>query len=42
MAADESVDAIWVNSPNDSRVSVMQAIADGNAKRSKKLIGGGL
>ncbi len=39
MAADESVDAIWVNSPNDSRVAVMQAIADGNAKRKTKLKG---
>ncbi|HRV83032.1 MAG TPA: Gfo/Idh/MocA family oxidoreductase, partial [Planctomycetota bacterium] len=39
MAADPNVDAIWVNSPNDSRVAVMQAIAAGNAKRKTKLKG---
>ena len=39
MAADPSVDAIWVNSPNDSRVAVMEAIAAGNAKRPAPLKG---
>ncbi|MEZ6004510.1 MAG: Gfo/Idh/MocA family oxidoreductase [Planctomycetota bacterium] len=39
MAADESVDAIWVNSPNDSRVAVMEAIAAGNRSRKTRLSG---
>ncbi len=39
MAAAESVDAIWVNSPNDSRVAVMEAIAAGQAKRATSLKG---
>ncbi|MFK5956990.1 MAG: Gfo/Idh/MocA family oxidoreductase [Planctomycetota bacterium] len=39
MAADPGIDAIWVNSPNDSRISVMQAIAAGNAKRGVPLSG---
>lgn len=39
MAASDTVDAIWVNAPNDSRVAVMEAIAKGNAKRSKGLLG---
>lgn len=39
MAADPSVDAIWVNSPNDSRIAVMEAIAAGNAKRATPLKG---
>ena len=38
-AADPSIDAIWVNSPNDSRVVVFEAIARGNAKRKTKLRG---
>ena len=39
LAADPSIDAIWVNSPNDSRVVVFEAIARGNAKRKTKLRG---
>ncbi len=39
MAADPSVDAIWINSPNDSRVAVMEAIAKGQAARSTPLKG---
>lgn len=39
MAADPSIDAIWVNSPNDSRIAVMEAIAAGNARREVPLSG---
>ncbi|MDP6963682.1 MAG: Gfo/Idh/MocA family oxidoreductase, partial [Planctomycetota bacterium] len=39
MAADPSVEAIWVNSPNDSRIEVMEAIAAGNAMRQTPLLG---
>ena len=39
MAADASIDAIWINSPNDSRIAVMQAIVDGNARRESPLLG---
>lgn len=39
MAADPAIDAIWVNSPNDSRVQVFEAIAAGNAKRETPLKG---
>ena len=37
MAADPSIEAIWINSPNDSRIAVMEAIAAGNAKRATPL-----
>ena len=39
MAADPSIDAVWINSPNDSRIAVMEAIAAGNARRSTPLKG---
>jgi predicted dehydrogenase len=39
MAADPSIEAIWINSPNDSRIAVMEAIAAGNAKRATPLLG---
>jgi predicted dehydrogenase len=39
MAADPSIQAIWVNSPNDTRISVMEAIARGNARREVPLKG---
>lgn len=39
MAADPAIDAVWVNSPNDSRVAVFEAIAAGNAKRATPLKG---
>lgn len=39
MAADPSIEAIWINSPNDSRIAVMEAIAAGNAKRDTPLLG---
>ena len=39
MAADPAITAIWVNSPNDSRVAVFEAIAAGNAKRAEPLRG---
>ena len=39
MAADPSIDAVWINSPNDSRIAVMGAIAAGNARRSTPLKG---
>ncbi len=39
MAADDSVDAIWINCPNFARVSTMQAIVAGNARRSRPLKG---
>lgn len=39
MAADPSIEAIWINSPNDSRTAVMEAIAAGNARRETPLKG---
>ncbi|MDA0667960.1 MAG: Gfo/Idh/MocA family oxidoreductase [Planctomycetota bacterium] len=39
MAADPGIDAIWINSPNDSRIAVMEAIAAGNARREVPLSG---
>jgi predicted dehydrogenase len=39
LAADESIDALWISAPNDTRVPVMEAIVRGNARRSKPLAG---
>lgn len=39
LAADERVDAIWINCPNDARVPVMEAIVRGNARRARPLAG---
>jgi len=39
LAASPKVNAIWITSPNFTRVEVMQAIVRGNAKREKKLLG---
>ncbi|MHC4823809.1 MAG: Gfo/Idh/MocA family protein [Planctomycetota bacterium] len=39
MASDPEIDAIWINSPNDSRIAVMEAIAAGNARREVPLSG---
>ena len=39
MAADSAIDAIWINSPNHSRIQVMTDICAGNARREKPLLG---
>ena len=39
LAANPGIDALWINAPNDSRVVVMEAIAEGNARRAKPLSG---
>jgi len=39
LAADPSIDAIWINAPNDARVSVMEGIVRGNARRARPLLG---
>ena len=39
LAADPSIDALWINCTNDARIPVMEAIVRGNAKRATPLLG---
>ena len=39
LAADPSIDALWINCTNDARVPVMEAVVRGHARRSKPLLG---
>lgn len=39
MAASEDIDAIWITSANITRVTDMQSIVKGNAKRNSNLLG---
>ena len=39
LAADESIDALWINCTNDARIPVMEAIVRGGARRSSPLLG---
>lgn len=39
LAASSSVDALWINCPNDARIGVMEAIVRGNARRARPLLG---
>ncbi len=39
LAADPSIDALWINCTNDARIPVMEAIVRGNARRARPLAG---
>lgn len=39
MAADPSIDALWINAPNFTRVDMFEAVVRGNAQRDTPLLG---